>query len=168
MKKSHSHFQIRRTRSMTIKRNNSKYTSSSLKDSEKLNKPELIFNSYNNNIINSDVEMDESTLGDIEYDKTLKLALKDAINQNEKLNEELNKCIHENKELKEEIEEKDNVIYELSQYYQFCQNNHINHNDDCSDNNDTDYKVGSKKKRNPRACKPKRKSKCFKKPFNDS
>ena len=31
--------------------------------------------------------MDESTLGDIEYAKTLQLALKDAIYQNEKLSE---------------------------------------------------------------------------------
>ena len=32
--------------------------------------------------------MDESTLADIEYAKTLQLALKDAISQNEKLSEE--------------------------------------------------------------------------------
>ena len=69
--------------------------------------------------------MDESTLADIEYAKTLQLALKDAIKQNEKLAEDLNQCIEENKKLKDEIEEKDNVIYELSQYYQFCQNNHL-------------------------------------------
>ena len=113
------------------------------------------------------MEMDESTLGDIEYAKTLQLALKDAINQNEKLSEELNKCIKENKELREEIEEKDNVIYELSQYYQFCQNNHINNNDD-ADNNDTDYKIGSKKKKIQRTGKIKKRSKCIAKPVNDN
>ena len=88
-------------------------------------KPDAIYNFYNNINISSNIEMDESTLADIEYAKTLQLALKDAIKQNEKITEDLNKCIEENKKLKEEIEEKDNVIYELSQYYQFCQNNHI-------------------------------------------
>jgi hypothetical protein len=168
MKKSHSHYQSRRNKSVATKRNNSNFTCKSIKDYEKPNKVDTIFNFYNNsNIINSDMEMDESTLGDIEYAKTLQLALKDAINQNEKLSEELNKCIKENKELREEIEEKDNVIYELSQYYQFCQNNHINNNDD-ADNNDTDYKIGSKKKKNQRAGKIKKRSKCIAKPVNDN
>ena len=88
-------------------------------------KPDTIYNFYNNINISSNIEMDESTLADIEYAKTLQLALKDAIKQNEKIKEDLNKFIEENKKLKEEIEEKDNVIYELSQYYQFCQNNHL-------------------------------------------
>lgn len=88
-------------------------------------KSDTIYNFYNNINISSNVEMDESTLADIEYAKTLQLALKDAIKQNEKLAEDLNQCIEENKKLKDEIEEKDNVIYELSQYYQFCQNNHL-------------------------------------------
>ena len=88
-------------------------------------KSDTIYNFYNNINISSNVEMDESTLADIEYAKTLQLALKDAIKQNEKLAEDLNQCIEENKKLKDEIEDKDNVIYELSQYYQFCQNNHL-------------------------------------------
>jgi len=37
--------------------------------------------------------MDESTLADIEYARTLQLALKDAIKQNEKLTEDLSQCI---------------------------------------------------------------------------
>ena len=171
MKKSHSHLQTRRNKSVATKRNNSIITVKSIKDYEKPNKVDNnnIFNFYNNNnnFINSDIEMDESTLGDIEYAKTLQLALKDAINTNEKLSEELNKCIQENKELREEIEEKDNVIYELSQYYQYCQNNHIN-NDDSVDKIDTDYKIGSKKRRNPKTTKVKRKSKCFAKTVNDN
>ena len=127
MKYSHSHIPPRKTRSLPNKRKN-KTSNNSIKDSEAQIKTESIFNFYNNSNINSDNELDESTLGEIEYAKTLQIALKDAINQNEKLSEELNKCIQENKELKEEIEEKDNVIYELSQFYQFCQNNHINNN----------------------------------------
>ena len=149
MKKSYSHYQIHRNHSMTNKRENKKLSNTSLNDNENQTKSDTVLYFYNNININSDIEMDESTLGDIEYTKTLQLALKDAINQNEKLTEELNKCIQENKELREEIEEKDNVIYELSQYYQFCQNNHINNNVDFgSNNNNSDTKIDSKKKRN--------------------
>ena len=157
MQKSHSHRQTRKTRSMTNKIKNTKISNNTIKEPE-IHIPiktESIFNFYNNtNNVNSDLDMDESTLGDMEYAKTLQLALKDAINQNEKLTEELNKCIQENKDLKDEIEEKDNVIYELSQYYQFCQNNHINNNiinnSEFTDDNE-EYNVPSKKKRNFRS-----------------
>ena len=123
-----SHFQTRKAKSTSIKKSNHKIINSS-KDYEKETKYDnnlTLYNSMSAN--NSEIEIDETILGDIEYAKALQLALKDAINQNEKLSEELNKCIQENKELKEELEEKDNVIYELSQYYQFCQNNHLNNN----------------------------------------
>ena len=123
-----SHFQARKAKSTSIKKSNHKITNSS-KDYEKETKYDnnlTLCNSISGNY--SELEIDETILGDIEYAKALQIALKDAINQNEKLNEELNKCIQENKELKEELEEKDNVIYELSQYYQFCQNNHLNNN----------------------------------------
>ena len=154
MKKSHSFFQTRKAHSMTNKMKSTKIQSNSIKESE-IHIPiktESIFNFYNNNNnINSDLEMDESTLGDIEYTKTLQLALRDAINQNEKLTEELNKYIQENKDLKDEIDEKDNVIYELSQYYQFCQTNHLNNNcinnSEFTDDNE-EYNIPSKKKRN--------------------
>ena len=173
MKKSHSHFQTRRTRSMTNKIKNAKISNNSIKEPE-IHIPiktESIFNFYNNtNNINSELEMDESTLGDIEYAKTLQLALKDAINQNEKLTEELNKCIEENKELREEIEEKDNVIYELSQYYQFCQNNHINNNVESgnNNNNNSDKKIDSKKKRNRNYEIPKKRNKYIPKSLNEN
>jgi DNA-directed RNA polymerase subunit RPC12/RpoP len=45
--------------------------------------------------------------------------------KNEKENEKEDEKEKQNIEMKNEIEEKDNVIYELSQYYQFCQNNHM-------------------------------------------
>ena len=110
-------------------------------------KPDTIYNFYNNINIRSNIEMDESTLADIEYARTLQLALKDAIKQNEKLTEDLNQCIEENKQLKEEIEEKDNVIYELSQYYQFCQNNHLNCDDVIDQKIDKEHHSFKKKRK---------------------
>jgi len=64
----------------------------------------------------------------IEYTKTLKISLKDSINQNDLLTEELMKVINENKMLKEELEEKNKAIEELSQYYHYCVENHLNSN----------------------------------------
>ena len=169
MKNSHSHYQTRRNHSMSNKRKNIKLSNISLNDNDNQIKPDTIFN-FNNIInINSDIEMDESTLGDIEYAKTLQLALKDAINQNDKLTEDLNKCIEENRKLREEIEEKDNVIYELSQYYQYCQNNHINNNANCADNNNVNYKTGSKKRRkNQKYGTAKKRNKFISKPANEN
>ena len=176
MKKSNSHYQTHRNRSMTNKIENIKLLNTSLNYNENQTKSDTFLYFYNNININSDIEMDESTLGDIEYEKTLQVALKDAINQNEKLTEELNKCLQENKELREEIEEKDNVIYELSQYYQFCQNNHINKqinnkNGDCSDNNNNNnvsQKIGSKKKRNQKKGSSKKRNKYMSKPLKEN
>ena len=111
-------------------------------------KPDTIYNFYNNINISSNIEMDESTLADIEYAKTLQLALKDAIKQNEKLSDDLNKCIEENEQLKKEIEEKDNVIYELSQYYQYCQNNHIGCDNILEPKNEKGYQSHKKKGKN--------------------
>ena len=79
----------------------------------------------NDNLTTDNMEI-ENISGDIEYTKTLKNALRDAINQNEKLLQDLSKLIEDNENLKKEIKDKDNVIYELSQYYQFCQTNHLN------------------------------------------
>ena len=78
----------------------------------------------NDNLTTDNMEI-ENISGDIEYTKTLKNALRDAINQNEKLLQDLNKLIDDNENLKKEIKDKDNVIYELSQYYQYCQTNHL-------------------------------------------
>ena len=172
MKYSHSHIPPRRTRSVANKRKNIKVLNNSIKESEASIKTESIFNFYNNTNINSDNELDESTLGEIEYAKTLQLALKDAINQNEKLSEELNKCIQENRALKEEIEEKDNVIYELSQFYQFCQNNHINNNNLNNSvaltDKDSEYAISPKKKINLKVGKTKNKKKYGSKPIKDN
>ena len=118
------HFQVHKSKSKR-KKQKSSVSENVQKFEEEPLKPDTIYNFYNNINISSNVEMDESTLADIEYAKTLQLALKDAIKQNEKLAEDLNQCIEENKKLKDELEEKDNVIYELSQYYQYCQNNHL-------------------------------------------
>ena len=167
--------QNRRAKSLVNNRKNIKPTNCSIKDNENQIKIDTIFNYYNNIYPNSDIEMDESTLGDIEYAKTLQIALKDAINQNEKLTEDLNKCIQENKVLREEIEEKDNVIYELSQYYQFCQSNHINNNIEYNDNstknstnNSIEHKPVSKKRRNMRSGNTKKRNKCFTKPSKEN
>ena len=117
-------FKVRKTKSYK-KKQKQKLPENSKKIEEEPQKPDTIYNFYNNINISSNIEMDESTLADIEYAKTLQMALKDAIKQNEKLVEDLNKSLEENKRLELEIEEKDNVIYELSQYYQYCQNNHL-------------------------------------------
>ena len=119
-----AHFQVHKAKSKK-KKQKPIVSENVQKFEEEPLKSDTIYNFYNNINISSNVEMDESTLADIEYAKTLQLALKDAIKQNEKLAEDLNQCIEENKKLKDELEEKDNVIYELSQYYQFCQNNHL-------------------------------------------
>ena len=117
-------FKVRKTKS-NKKKPKQKMPESPKKIEEEPLKPDTIYNFYNNINISSNIEMDESTLADIEYAKTLQMALKDAIKQNENMAEELNKCREENERLEKEIEEKDNVIYELSQYYQYCQNNHL-------------------------------------------
>ena len=41
---------------------------------------------------------------------------------------------------------KDNVIYELSQYYQFCQNNHLDCDNNIEQKIDEGYKSCKKKK----------------------
>ena len=174
MQRSHSH-QTRRAKSMTNNRKNLKSINSPIKETDNQIKIDTIFNFYNNITPNSDIEMDESTLGDIEYAKTLQMALRDAINQNEKLTEELNKCIQKNKELREEIEEKDNVIYELSQYYKFCQSCHMNNNSEYNDNstknsnnNSIEIKAVSKKRRNMRSGNNRKRNKCFPKPAKEN
>ena len=141
------HFQVHKSKSKK-KKQKQNVSENVQKFEEEPLKPDTIYNFYNNINISSNVEMDESTLADIEYAKTLQLALKDAIKQNEKLAEDLNQCIEENKKLKDEIEEKDNVIYELSQYYQFCQNNHLGN----------DNIIEEKMEKRNKSCK--RKGKC--------
>ena len=117
-------FKVRKTKSYK-KKQKQKLPENIKKVEEEPQKKDTIYNFYNNINISSNIEMDESTLADIEYAKTLQMALKDAIKQNEKLVEDLNKSLEENKRLEMEIQEKDNVIYELRQYYQYCQNNHL-------------------------------------------
>ena len=74
----------------------------------------------------SDISYDKYS--NIEYTKSLQISLKESINQNDILNEEINKVINENKILKEEIEEKNKAILELGQYYQYCLENHFSSN----------------------------------------
>ena len=106
------------------------------KDFEKYNQIHFINNSLNEldtitiddkyESTRSDASNEKS--GNIEYIKTLQLSLKDAINQNDILREKLNKALDENKKLQNEIEEKNNAIYELGQYYQYCIEKHYNSN----------------------------------------
>ena len=93
-----AHFQVHKAKSKK-KKQKSNIAENVQKFEEEPLKPDTIYNFYNNINISSNIEMDESTLADIEYAKTLQLALKDAIKQNEKLTEDLNQCIEENKKI---------------------------------------------------------------------
>jgi len=110
-------------------------------------KPDTIYNFYNNINISSNIDMDESTLADIEYAKTLQMALKDAIKQNEQMVEEINKLRARNEEMEKEIEEKDNVIYELSQYYQYCQINHLGYDNILEQKEDKGFQSSKKSRK---------------------
>ena len=57
------------------------------------------------------------SVGECEYTKNVVKALKDAIIVNDKLTEMVQKLAVENDKMKEELNEKDNVIQELAQYY---------------------------------------------------
>ena len=142
-------FQVRKTKS-NKKKQKQKLSEKVKNVEEEALKSDTIYNFYNNINISSNIEMDESTLADIEYAKTLQMALKDAIKQNEKLIEDLNESMAKNEELKKEIEEKDNVIYELSQYYQFCQDNHLRNNLEYNEEKGyhSSQKKGNKRKKN--------------------
>ena len=148
-------FKVRKTKS-NKKKPKQKMPESPKKIEEEPLKPDTIYNFYNNINISSNIDMDESTLADIEYAKTLQMALKDAIKQNEQMVEEINNLRAENEKMEKEIEEKDNVIYELSQYYQYCQINHLGYDNYLEPKDDKGYQTckksrkssGNKKKKN--------------------
>ena len=52
-----------------------------------------------------------------------------------KQEEEINKLNKENLKLKNELNEKDNAILELANYYEYCQNHHMNNNSNKSEEN---------------------------------
>ena len=61
---------------------------------------------------------EEDKRGEIEYTKNLIAALKEAIEENDKLRQYAFELTKQNEELKKEMIEKDDVIRELAQYYQ--------------------------------------------------
>ena len=61
---------------------------------------------------------EEDKIGEIEYTKNLIAALKEAIEENDKLRQYAFELTKQNEELKKEMIEKDDVIRELAQYYQ--------------------------------------------------
>ena len=81
-----------------------------------------------NNINDSDAEDDnreiddlfdeQDKIGEIEYTKNLITALREAIEENDKLRQFAFELTKQNEELKKEMIEKDDVIRELAQYYQ--------------------------------------------------
>ena len=79
----------------------------------------------NNNIENKLNIIDPNRIGEIEYTKVLIKALKEAIEENEKLRNLAKNLLEENEKLKLEYNDKDEAIRELANYYEFCQENHI-------------------------------------------
>lgn len=61
---------------------------------------------------------DESKIGEIEYTKNLIKALKEAIDENDKLRQYAIDLTKENEEMKKEMIAKNGVIEELANYYQ--------------------------------------------------
>ena len=93
------------------------------KDSEETNNTTA---QNTNNINDNDTEEnnidnlfdEEKKIGEIEYTKNLIKALREAIEENDKLRQYAFELTKENEELKKEMSEKDDVIRELAQYYQ--------------------------------------------------
>ena len=56
-------------------------------------------------------------IGEIEYTKNVLKALKEAIDENDKLREIVAKLNSENEKMKSELDEKDNAILDLENYY---------------------------------------------------
>ena len=88
-------------------------------------------NEIKNKVQNSnsiDKNKQEEEIGNREYQLCIQKALNEALNENELLKEEINKLNKENLKLKNELNEKDNAILELANYYEYCQNHHMNNN----------------------------------------
>lgn len=60
---------------------------------------------------------DQKRIGEIEYRKNVLKALREAINENDKLRESVSKLNEENAKMKNELNDKDNSIRELYDYY---------------------------------------------------
>ena len=76
-------------------------------------------NSDENNI--NSLLSDQKRIGEIEYRKNVLKALKEAINENDKLRESVTKLNEENAKMKNELNDEDNSIRELYDYYNvFC------------------------------------------------
>ena len=97
------------------------------KDSEETNNTTIQnTNNINDNDTDDDNKEDdiddlfdeEKKIGEIEYTKNLIKALREAIEENDKLRQYAFELTKENEELKKEMSEKDDVIRELAQYYQ--------------------------------------------------
>ena len=75
--------------------------------------------STNNTITPNENNSDSGEkIGEIEYTKNIIAALKEAIEENDKLRQYAFELTKQNEELKKEMIEKDDVIRELAQYYQ--------------------------------------------------
>ena len=61
---------------------------------------------------------EETKIGEIEYTKNLIKALKEAIDENDRLRESAAQLVEENNKMRNELDEKDNIIRELGEYYQ--------------------------------------------------
>ena len=70
-----------------------------------------------NSISQSKISEGQYSIGEIEYTKNVLKALKEAIDENDKLREIVAKLNSENEKMKSELDEKDNAILDLENYY---------------------------------------------------
>ena len=70
-----------------------------------------------NSISQSKISEGQYRIGEIEYTKNVLKALKEAIDENDKLREIVAKLNSENEKMKSELDEKDNAILDLENYY---------------------------------------------------
>lgn len=70
-----------------------------------------------NSISQSKIGEGQYRIGEIEYTKNVLKALKEAIDENDKLREIVAKLNSENEKMKSELDEKDNAILDLENYY---------------------------------------------------
>lgn len=71
----------------------------------------------NSIISQSKIDEGQYCIGEIEYTKNVLKALKEAIDENDKLREIVAKLNSENEKIKSELDEKDNAILDLENYY---------------------------------------------------
>lgn len=73
-----------------------------------------------------EIKRNEIIDGNVEYTKVLIKALKEALNENDLLRNYNCDLNEENSKMKQEITNKNEVILELADYYDYCQTNHFN------------------------------------------